>query len=79
MISSSAIDRKSVPENVMAMLIIEPYLKHFMPEINLPKSITSLKKTNMRMIFIMVATFMIFKLLFILVYKKILYFLYEMQ
>jgi hypothetical protein len=38
--SRRAIERKSVPENVMAMLMIAPYLKHFMPEMNFPNSIT---------------------------------------
>lgn len=45
-------DRKSAPENVIAVLIIEPYLKHFMPEMNLPKSTTSPKNTNISTIFI---------------------------
>jgi hypothetical protein len=48
--SSRAMDRKRVPENVMAMLITDPYLKHFIPDMNLPKSTTSVKNTNMRMI-----------------------------
>jgi len=39
-ISRRAIDRNRDPENVMAMLMIDPSLKHFMPEINLPKSMT---------------------------------------
>lgn len=40
MMSSKAMERKSVPEKVIATLITEPYLKHFMPEINLPNTIT---------------------------------------
>jgi hypothetical protein len=54
-ISKRAIDRNKVPENVMAILIIEPYLKHFIPEMNFPNSMTSLKKTSIRTIFIIVA------------------------
>lgn len=65
-ISKSAIERNKVPENVIAMLMMEPYLKHFIPEINLPKSMTSLKKTNIRTIFIIVAASIYFKLLSIL-------------
>lgn len=56
MISKSAMDRKRVPEKVIAILIIDPYLKHFIPEINLPKSTTSVKNTNMSIIFITVVT-----------------------
>lgn len=58
MMSSKAIDRNNVPENVMAMLIIEPYLKHFIPDMNLPKIITSPKKMNISTIFIIVAASM---------------------
>lgn len=39
-ISKSAMDKNRVPENVIAILIIDPYLKHFMPEINLPNTST---------------------------------------
>lgn len=63
MISKSAIDRKRVPEKVIAILIMDPYLKHLIPEINLPKRTTSLKNTNMSIIFIAVVTSISFKCL----------------
>lgn len=50
-ISSNAIDKNKDPEKVMAILIIDPYLKHFIPDINLPNTITSAKNTNIRTIF----------------------------
>lgn len=56
--SRSAIDKNSVPENVIAMLMTEPSLKHFMPEINLPNTRTSPKKMNINTIFIIVAGYM---------------------
>jgi hypothetical protein len=40
MISRSAIERNRVPEKVIAMDIMDPSLKHFIPEMNLPKSMT---------------------------------------
>lgn len=57
--SSRAIDRNNEPENVIAILIIEPSLKHFIPEINLPKSMTSEKNTNIKTILIIVSTSML--------------------
>jgi hypothetical protein len=51
-ISSKAIDKNNAPEKVIAILIIDPYLKHCIPDINLPKSITYPKNTNIRIIFI---------------------------
>ena len=55
--SNNAIERNSAPENVIAVLIIEPYLKHFMPDMNLPKSTTYPKKTNISTIFISKVTY----------------------
>lgn len=55
--SSKAIERNRAPENVIAVLIIEPYLKHFIPEMNLPKRTTYPKKTNISTIFISKVTY----------------------
>ena len=52
--SSKAMDKNKDPENVMAMLMMEPYLKHFMPEMSLPNSMTSVKNRIMRMILMVV-------------------------
>lgn len=54
--SRRAIERNRVPENVIAVLIIEPYLKHFMPEMNLPKRTTSEKKIIINDTLMMVST-----------------------
>ena len=39
-ISSIAIDKKRLPEKVMAMDMMLPWLKHFREEMNLPKMTT---------------------------------------
>ena len=54
MISSNAIDKNNVPENVIATAITPPSRKQFKPEINFPKMTTSEKNTNMRTILTMV-------------------------
>lgn len=63
MMSKSAMERNRAPENVMAMLIMEPYLKHRMPEMNFPKTRTYPKKMNIRIILIMRVVYIAFKLL----------------
>lgn len=67
MISSRAIDRNNAPEKVMAILMIDPSLKHFMPEINLPKTSTSAKKTNIKIIF-MISVISIFFIIIMLIH-----------
>lgn len=52
MISSMAIDKKRLPENVMATDMIGPSLKHVRPEMNLPKITTSMKKAAIKISFI---------------------------
>jgi hypothetical protein len=49
-------DKNNAPENVIAIFIIDPSLKHFIPEINLPKTITYAKKMTIRNIFIIKVT-----------------------
>lgn len=41
-------DKNSVPENVMAMFIMLPYVKHFKLEMNLPNITTYEKNTNIK-------------------------------
>ena len=55
MMSSIAIDKKRVPENVIAIAIICPSLKQDKFEINLPKMTTSKKNAIMRATFIIIA------------------------
>lgn len=50
MMSSIAIDRNKLPENVMATDIICPSLKHFKLEMNRPKITTYRKNANIRII-----------------------------
>ncbi len=50
--SNKAIDKNNVPENVIAMFIILPYVKHFKLEINLPNITTYEKNTNINISFI---------------------------
>jgi len=51
-ISIIAIDKKSVPEKVIAIAIIWPYLKHDKLDMHLPKMTTSRKNATMRAILI---------------------------
>ena len=57
--SSIAIERKRLPEKVMATDMIWPSLKHLRLEINLPKMTTSKKKANIRPILISKEVYMI--------------------
>lgn len=70
MMSRRAIERKRAPEKVIAMLIMDPYLKHFMPEMNLPKSKTSPKKTNISTIFIISVASIVFKTIITLKFRR---------
>ena len=54
MISSKAIERNNVPENVIARLITSLSPKHFNPEMNFPKITTSAKNATIKPIFIIV-------------------------
>lgn len=68
MMSSRAMERNNEPENVIAILIIEPSLKHFIPEMNLPKSMTYEKNTSINTILMMVSISML--QIFIKIIKK---------
>jgi hypothetical protein len=52
-ISSKAIERKRVPEKVMAIDMMLPSLKHLRREINFPKMTTSIKNIDIRINLIM--------------------------
>ena len=50
--SSIAIDRKRLPENVIATYMIPPLVKQFKLEMNLPKMMTYMKKATIKASFI---------------------------